>query len=163
MFAVVYDDQATAEQAITMAKALESAGYATIYDQALIRKDEHGKAKLDEEKHPVRRGVVTGGVLGGILGLFFLAPAAGAAAGAALGGAVGHSEKSGAQDFKSFAEKIEREIPNGGAAIVLMGQTDARDRVVHDLGSYGGTVHSFDLKEEELAQLQREMNRAAQQ
>jgi uncharacterized membrane protein len=162
MFAVVYQDHQTAQQAMAMAEALEAAEYARIFDKVLITKDEHGKVDLGEKKHPVRRGVVVGGVLGGMLGLMFLSPVAGAAAGAAVGGVIGRENKSGADDFKSFSEKIEQEIPNGGAAIVLFGDTDARDRVIHDLGSYGGKVHSLDVSDEALAALQHEFDRAAQ-
>lgn len=161
MVAVIYDDQATADAAFSTAKALESAGYLTIMDQALVRKNDKGKTEIDAEKHPVRRGAVAGGVVGGILGLAFLSPLAGAAAGAAIGGAIGHSDKSGATDFNTFIESVKQRIPNGGAAIALVGQTDARDRVVHDLGSYGGTVLSFDVSEAELQALQAEVDRAA--
>lgn len=161
MVAVIYDDQSTAEAAFSTAKALESAGYLTILDQALIRKNDKGKAEIDEEKHPVRRGAVAGGVVGGILGLAFLSPVIGAAAGAAVGGALGREGKSGATDFKTFTESVEQRIPNGGAAIVFLGQTEARDRVIHDLGSYGGTVLSFDISEAELQALQAEVDRAS--
>ena len=80
-----------------------------------------------------------------------------AAAGAAIGGFVGKDAGSGHQEFKAFADKVTSEIPNGGSAIVLLGETDARDRVIHDLGGYGGKLISSDISATELAALQQEI------
>ncbi len=162
MFAVVYQDHETAQKAMAMAESLEAAEYARIFDKALITKDEYGNIDVGEKKHPVRRGAVAGGVVGGMIGMLFLAPVAGVAAGAALGGVVGHQNKSGAEDFGSFTEKVKKDIPNGGSALVLFGDTEGRDRVIHELGSFGGTVHSLDVDKEALAKLQAEFDRAVQ-
>ena len=100
--------------------------------------NEKGKVEVDEQKHPVGRGAFAGGVIGAIFGTAFLIPVAGAAAGAAIGAMFGHGQKGGAEDFKSFTESVKKEIPNGGAAVILLGHTEARDRVINDLGKHGG-------------------------
>lgn len=161
MLALVYDGHDTADRAFSMAGSLESAGYATILDELVIRKNEHGSVEIDKERHPVRHGATAGAVVGGILGLVFFAPLAGAAAGAAVGGIVGKSNDSGHQQFKEFAEKVKVEIPNGGSAIVLLGETDARDRVVHDLGGLGGRLFTLDLSKAQLAELQKGIDASA--
>jgi uncharacterized membrane protein len=161
LLALVYDDQQTAEKALEGAKALESYGYMTIQDQTLVRKNDSGKIELDEKKHPVGRGAIAGGVIGGILGTAFLMPVAGAAAGAAVGAVVGHGNKGGADDFKKFTESVAQDLPAGGAAVVLLGSTEARDRVIHDLGQYGGRLHTLDLHDDEVAAIQKEIDRAA--
>jgi len=157
MLALVYEGQDTAERAFTTLQSLESAGYVTILDRLLLKKDEDGSVELDKEQHPVRHGATTGAVVGGVLGLVFFSPLAGAAAGAAIGGFVGKDAGSGHQEFKAFADKVTSEIPNGGSAIVLLGETDARDRVIHDLGGYGGKLISSDISATELAALQQEI------
>jgi len=160
LYAISYPDHKVARDALAMAESLETAGYLTIHEQALVLKDEAGHVALDEERHPVRTGAVAGGVIGGIAGLLFLAPVAGAAIGAGLGALVGKNEASGASgDFKSFVETSGQELDNGGAAVVILGETDARERVVQSLGFYGGTVHSFDISAEDLAALQREVDK----
>ena len=161
LLAIVYDDQNTAEKALSSAKAMESYGYLNIMDQALLKKNEKGKVEVDEKKHPVGRGAFAGGVLGAIFGTAFLIPVAGAAAGAAIGAMFGHGQKGGAEDFKSFTESVKKEIPNGGAAVILLGHTEARERVINDLGKHGGKIHTMDLHDDELAALQKEVDKAA--
>jgi uncharacterized membrane protein len=161
LLALVYDDQETAEKALNSAKAMESYGYLTIMDQALVRKNQKGKVEMDEQKHPVGRGAFAGGVVGAIFGTVFLVPVAGAAAGAAIGAMFGHGQKGGAGDFKTFTESVKKDLPNGGAAVILLGHTEGRERVINDLGKYGGRIHTLDLHEDELAALQKEVDRAA--
>ena len=161
LLALVFDTQQTAEQALEGAKALETQGYLTIQDQTLVRKSDSGKIELDEKKHPVGRGAVAGGVIGGILGMAFLMPVAGAAAGAAVGAVVGHGNKGGADDFKTFTNNVGQDLPDGGAAVVLLGSTEARERVIHDMGQYGGRLHTLDLHDDEVAAIQKELDRAA--
>jgi uncharacterized membrane protein len=161
LLALVYDDVETAEKSLDTAKAMESYGYLTIMDQALIKKNEKGKVEVDEKKHPVGRGAIAGGILGGIVGTVFLIPVAGVAAGAALGAIFGHGQKGGADDFKSFTEKVKADLPNGGAAVILLGHTEGPDRVINDLGGLGGRVYTLDLHEDQLAALQKEVDRAA--
>ncbi len=164
LFAVIYDDEATADAAFEMAEGLEDAGVVSILDQALITKNEKGKIEVDNEKHPVRRGAVVGGVIGGITGAIFLLPVVGAAAGAAIGGMIGKSDKSGAEDdFKSFVESVEQRMKPGDAAMVMLAQTDARERVVHDIGQFGGTFYSYDISDEEVAHVQSEIDRVSGQ
>jgi len=163
LLAMVYDKQETAEAALETAKALESYGYLTILDQTLVRKSDSGKVELDEKKHPVGRGAITGGVVGAIFGTAFLMPVAGAAAGAAVGAVIGHGNKGGADDFKRFTGDVARDLPDGGAAVVLLGSTEGRDRVIHDLGQHGGQLHTLDLHDDEVAAIQKEIDRAAGQ
>ena len=160
LYAIVYTDHQTAEQALETAKGLETAGYLKILEQGLVRKSEEGDVSVDDEKHPVRHGTVVGGVLGGIAGLMFLAPLAGVAVGAGLGAMVGKGDSSGGSgDFKSFRDTVSSDLPNGGAAVVILGETDARDRVVQSLGQYGGTVHSLDISPQDLATLQKQVDK----
>jgi uncharacterized membrane protein len=161
LLAMVYDDQQTAETALTEAKALESYGYLTILDQTLVRKSDSGKVEMDEKKHPVGRGAIVGGVVGAIFGTAMLMPIAGAAAGAAVGAVIGHGNKGGADDFKDFCQQVAQDLPAGGAAVVLLGSTEGRERVIHDLGKTGGRLYTHDLHDDEVAAIQKEIDRAA--
>jgi uncharacterized membrane protein len=162
LIAIVYPDNATADAALETVKGLESAGYLTVLEQALVRKSESGHISVDEERHPVRNAAIAGGVIGAVAGTLFLAPFAGAAVGAAIGGVFGKSNKSGGEgDFEELSKTVQQQLPNGGAALVILGSTDARERVVQNLGSHGGTVHSFDFPDADVAKLQREVDRAA--
>ncbi len=162
LYAIIYQDHQRAEQALETAHGLEEAGYLKILEQGIARKDESGKVSVDQEKHPVRKGAVAGGIIGGIAGLFFLAPLAGAAAGAGIGAVVGKSDASGAtDDFKSFVDTVSNKLSDGGAAVVILGETNARERVIQSLGGYGGTVYSVDVSHEELGALQKQIDKIA--
>src|SRR5215211_2871918 len=129
--ALVYPDQDTAEKAATTARGLVEAGYLEILDSSLITKDAKGKLEHRGERHTVRTGLTTGAVVGGLTGLLFLVPVAGIAAGATLGGLIGKWAKSGAAgDFEKFRDQVSQDLQPGGAALVLLAQTDARDRII---------------------------------
>ena len=162
LLALVYPDQATAEQAASTAQGLVQAGYLDILDSSLITKNAKGKIEHQGERHSVRTGLVTGAVVGGFTGLLFLVPVAGVAAGAAFGSLIGKWAKSGASnDFEAFRDQVSTDLQPGGAALLLLCQTDAQSRVIHDLGRHGGILRSKDVSEEQLAEVQQEINKAA--
>jgi|SRR3954447_22347479 uncharacterized membrane protein len=162
LFALVYPDQQAAEQAALTARGLEQAGFIAILDSSLITKDTKGHIEHQGERHKVRTGATAGAVVGGITGLIFFMPVAGMAAGAALGGAVGKWSNSGdGGDFVKFRDQVTRDLQSDGAALVLLMETDARDRVIHDLGQHGGTLISTDVSEAQLAEVQQELNKIA--
>ncbi len=162
LYAIAYPDAATANQAFDAAKGLEEAGYLTILEQALVTKENDGDVKIEGQKHPVRNAAIAGGVIGAIAGSMFLAPVVGAAVGASIGGVLGKGDASGAnEEFKSFADSVSSELPNGGSALVILGQTNARERIIQTLGQFGGTVRSYDISDEQLELLQKQIDRAA--
>jgi uncharacterized membrane protein len=162
LFALIYPDQPTAEQAALTARGLEEAGFVKILDSSLITKDSDGKIEHQGERHPVRSGATTGAVVGGVTGLLFLAPMAGIAAGAAIGGVIGRWAKSGAGgDFEHFRDRVMSDLQPGGAALVVLGEADNRERLVHDLGRHGGTLVSTDVSSEQIAEIQHEIDKVA--
>lgn len=164
LFAVVYPTKDEATNAFDRARALEDAGYMQIMEQALISKDDAGAVQIGDEKHPVAKGAGIGALIGVITGAVFLIPVAGLALGAAVGGLLGRYGKSGAEeDFKKFQETVSSELQPGGGAILLLVRTDAPDRVVNDLGRFGGTLISYDLTDAQLAELQKEIDKLSAQ
>jgi uncharacterized membrane protein len=164
LFALVYPDQATAEETMKTAKGLESAGYMRILEQAVITKNADGKIERKDQSNPVRGGVIGGLVLGGITGLIFTIPVVGLAAGALLGGWIGKMRKSGASgDFDKFRTDVSNELRPNGSALLLLAAADAQDRVVHELSKQGGKLFSTDLSDEQIADLQKELDKATAQ
>lgn len=164
LFAVIYPSSSEASSAFDQAKALEKAGYMRILEQALISKDNSGEIKIGDENHPVLKGAGVGAIVGALTGAMFLIPVAGLALGAAVGGLLGRHGKSGAEDdFKRFQQTVTSELQPGGGAILLLIQTDATDRVVNDLGRFGGKLISYDLSDEQLADLQKEIDKLSGQ
>jgi len=164
LFAIVYPSKDQATNAFDQAKALENAGYMNIMEQALISKDDSGEIKIGDENHPVLKGAGIGAVVGVLTGAIFLIPVAGLALGVAAGSLLGRWGKSGAEDdFKKFQQTVSTELQPGGGAILLLIQTDAPERVVNDLGHFGGKLISYDLTDKQLAELQKEIDKLSAQ
>jgi len=162
LFALIYPDKPTAEEAALTARGLQQGGFMSILDSSLVTKNADGKIEHQGERHTVRTGVATGAVVGGLTGLLFLVPVAGVAAGAALGGLLGRWAKSGdGGNFEQFRDKVTDSLQPDGAALVLLVETDARDRVVHEMGVHGGTLVSTDVSEGVLAEVQHELDKVA--
>jgi uncharacterized membrane protein len=99
-----------------------------------------------------------------LTGELFLIPVAGLALGAAAGSLFGRWGQSGAEDdFKHFQQTVSTELQPGGGAILLLIQTDAPERVVNDLGHFGGKLISYDLTDKQLAELQKEIDKLSAQ
>ena len=131
LYAIVYPDAATAEQAEQTMRGLSEAGYLDILDSSLVTKNSDGKIEHHGERHSVRRGAVGGALIGGFTGLIFAVPILGIAAGTAFGSYVGKLLKSGASnDFNTFREQVSNDLQPGGAALLILGQTDAPDRIL---------------------------------
>ncbi len=164
LFAVIYPSKDQATSAFDQAKALEDAGYMKIMEQALISKDDQGAITVGDEKHPVLKGAGIGALVGVLTGAIFLIPVAGLALGAAVGGVLGRYGKSGAEDdFKRFQQTVASELQPGGGAILLLVRTDAPDRLVNDLGRFGGKLLSYDLTDAQLEELQKEIDKLSAQ
>lgn len=162
LFALVYPDQTTAEQTLETAKGLQDAGFMRILEQAVIVKTADGKIERKDESHPVRGGVIGGVILGGLTGLIFAIPVFGLAAGAALGGWIGKMRKSGATtDFDKFRKEVGEELQPHGSALLLLASTEGPERVRFELAKYGGKLFSTDLSDEQIAELQKELDKTA--
>ena len=159
LFALVYPDQATAEKAEKVVEALQQEGYLRVLDSAKVTKDANGKASL-HDGHPVRSGTVKGLIVGGLIGVIFAIPVAGIAAGTAAGAALArHGKHQDAKDFEAFAEGVKGDLQPNGAAILLLAETDAPQRIINDLGRLGGQLRSTDFSPERIAEIQMEIDK----
>ena len=163
LFALIYPDTETAEAAAETAKGLDQAGFLRILDSAVVIKNANGKVEHKGQRNPVRSGGVAGGVVGALTGLMFTVPVLGLAAGAALGAYAGGLFKSGGTgDFNAFKEQVDSDLAPGGSALLVLGDTTGgRERVVQDLGRHGGTLRSTDISDEQVALIQKEIDKAS--
>jgi uncharacterized membrane protein len=78
------------------------------------------------------------------------------AAGGALGGKMADV---GVDD--DFVKNLGAKMPAGGAALIALGQTDARDKLLDRIGHYGGHVIQTSLSGAEEAQLRTALGEGA--
>jgi uncharacterized membrane protein len=92
-------------------------------------------------------GAAGGAMWGGVIGLLFLAPLVGMAIGAASGAAAGAMTDTGVDD--KFMKELGARLEPGGAALLLLGRAEARDKVLERVGQYGGEVIQTSLSKED--------------
>src|SRR5215210_3825928 len=137
LVAIAYPDVATARQVTSNLGAAQKAHLIELEDVAIVEHRPDGKIKLHQ---PSLAGVgAAGGALwGGLIGLIFLAPLVGMAIGAASGAAAGAMSDVGVDN--TFMKELGARLEPGGAALILLGRAEARDKVLDRVASYGGEV-----------------------
>jgi uncharacterized membrane protein len=114
-----------------------------------------GKIKLHQAMSTSGAGAAGGALWGGLIGLIFLAPLFGMAVGAASGALAGKATDAGVND--RFMKDLGEALPPGGAALIALGRTDARDKLIERVRPYGGEIIQTSLSKDEEDQLRAAM------
>jgi uncharacterized membrane protein len=116
-------------------------------DAVVVEHQQDGKIKLHQAMGTTGAGAAGGALWGGLIGLIFLAPLLGMAVGAASGALAGKMTDIGVDD--NFMKDLGARLQPGGAALIALGSTDARDKLLDRVKGYGGDVLQTSLKTEE--------------
>jgi uncharacterized membrane protein len=155
LIAVAYPDAQTAEQVRAEMLQATKEHLLTLEDAVVVEHRPDGKIKLHQAMSPAASGAAGGALWGGFIGLLFLAPLLGMAIGAASGALGGKMTDAGVND--NFHKQLGSKIPPGGAALIVLGHSDARDKVVERVRPYGGEIIQTSLDEEDEARLRSAM------
>jgi uncharacterized membrane protein len=147
LVAVAYPDVATAEQVRQELIQATKEQLLSLQDAVVVERRDDGKIKLHQAMHTARAGAMGGAAWGGLIGLLFLAPLLGMAVGAAAGAAGGAASDVGVDD--TFMKDLGARLEPGAAALIALGSTDARDKVIERVRPYGGHVIQTSLSTEE--------------
>ena len=149
LVAVAYPDATTAEQVRAELVQATKEHLIDLEDAVVVEHRPDGKIKLHQAMSTTGAGAAGGALWGGLIGLLFLAPLFGMAIGAASGAAAGKFTDAGVND--NFMKQLGTSIPAGGAALIVLGRSDAPDRVLERIRPYGGEViqTSLDTEQEE--------------
>ena len=159
LVAIAYPDVQTAEQVRQELIAATKEHLLTLEDAVVVEHQADGKVKLHQALHPAARGAAGGALWGGLIGLLFLAPFLGMAFGAAGGALGGKMADVGVAD--DFVKTLGERMPAGGAALIALGSTDARDKLLDRVGHYGGHVIQTSLSRQEEAHLRQALGEGA--
>lgn len=159
LIAIAYPDVATAEQVRRELIQATKEHLVNLEDAVVIEHRPDGKIKLHQAMSPAGTGAAGGALWGGLIGLLFLAPLFGMAIGAASGALAGKFTDAGVND--DFMKKLGGSIPEGGAALIVLGRSDAPDKVLERVGSYGGEVIQTSLGTEEEERLRSALGTSA--
>jgi uncharacterized membrane protein len=147
LVAIAYPDTATAERVRQELNEARKEHLVELEDAVVVEHGPDGKIKLHQGVGTTGVGAAGGAMWGGLIGLLFLAPLLGMAVGAAAGAAGGAMADVGVDD--KFMKELGAKMPPGGAALIALGQTDARDKLLERIQPYGGHVIQTSLSNEE--------------
>ncbi len=149
LVAVAYPDVATAQQVRQELVEAAKEHLVQLDDAVVVEHQQGGKIKLHQAMGTTGAGAAGGALWGGLIGLLFLAPLLGMAVGAASGALAGKMADIGVDD--DFMKNLGANLAPGAAALIVLGSTEARDKVIDRVKGYGGDVlqTSLDTESEE--------------
>ena len=155
LVAIAYPDLGTAEQVRGELIQATKERILTLEDAVLVEHRPDGKIKLHQAMSTSGAGAAGGALWGGLIGLIFLAPLFGMAVGAASGALAGKATDAGVND--RFMKDLGEALSPGGAALIALGRTDARDKLIERVRPYGGEIIQTSLSKDEEDQLRAAM------
>jgi uncharacterized membrane protein len=147
LVAIAYQDAETAQRVRAVLVEATKEHLLQLDDAVVVERQPDGKVKLHQAMSTSGAGAAGGALWGGLIGLLFLAPLFGMAIGAASGALAGKFTDVGVND--DFMKTLGASIPEGGAALIVLGRSDAPDKVLERVGSFGGEVIQTSLGAEE--------------
>jgi uncharacterized membrane protein len=147
LVAIAYPDMATAEKARQELIQASKEHLVRLEDAVVVEHQHDGKIKLHQAMGTTGAGAAGGALWGGLIGLLFLAPLFGMAIGAATGAIAGKMADVGVDD--DFMKNLGARLQSGGAALIALGSSEARDKLLDRLKDYGGDVIQTSLSNED--------------
>jgi uncharacterized membrane protein len=151
LIAIAYPDRDTAEQVRQELIQATKEHLVRLEDAVVVEHQADGKIKLHQAMSTTGAGAAGGAMWGGLIGLLFLAPLLGMAVGAASGALGGKLADVGVSD--DFLRELGDRLQPGAAALIALGSTDARDKVIERVKGYGGEIVQSSLSTEQEEQL----------
>jgi len=152
LIVIAYDDEFKAEEVrLTLAK-LQVEHLIELEDAAVVVKDEHGKIKLKQAVNLTSAGAASGGFWGLLIGILFFNPLLGAAVGAASGALAGAFTDIGVDD--NFIRELGETLQPKSSALFVLVRKVTPDKVLEEVGKFGGKVLRTSLTKDEESQLQ---------
>jgi uncharacterized membrane protein len=151
LVAIAYPDFDTAERVRQELIQATKEHLVRLEDAVVVECQQDGKIKLHQAVSTAGAGAAGGALWGGLIGLLFLAPLFGMAIGAASGALAGKMTDTGVND--KFMKELGAKLQPGNAALIALGSTDARDKLMERVSPYGGDVIQTSLDNEDEEQL----------
>jgi uncharacterized membrane protein len=151
LVAIAYPDSETAERVRQELIEATKEHLVQLDDAVVVEHGPDGKIKLHQGMSTTGAGAAGGALWGGLIGLIFLAPLLGMAVGAASGALGGKLADVGIND--AFMKELGAKLQPGAAALIALGSTEARDKVIERVKPYGGHVIQTSLSDEAEQQL----------
>jgi uncharacterized membrane protein len=139
LVAIAYPDVATATEARNRLMEMHRDNLVQLEDVVVVEKRLDDRIRLHQinsNGNAGRGGAAWGQMWGGLIGLVFFVPFVGMAVGAAAGAAGGAMADPGIDS--DFMKQLGKSLQPGGAALFMLATQGAPDKIVSELGQYGG-------------------------
>jgi uncharacterized membrane protein len=156
---IAYDKSDTADAVLNELRCLQVEHLIDLEDACVVIRDDTGKVHLKQSVNLVAMGAASGAMWGGLMGLLvgllFLNPLIGWAAGIAIGAGSGAlSGKLGDYGINDeFIKSVGATITKGTSALFVLVRSVNVDKVLPEVGKFGGTVLKTSLTTEQDEQL----------
>jgi uncharacterized membrane protein len=149
LVAIAYPDVATAQTVSGNLATAVKEHTIELEDLVIVERKPDGKVKLHQPSMTAM-GATGGALWGGLIGLIFFVPLFGMAIGAAAGAASGKMSDRGVDD--KFMKQLGEELPEGGAALILLIRKVSIDKILPEI-TIPGKVIQTSLSDEHEEQL----------
>jgi uncharacterized membrane protein len=158
LVAIAYPDTETAEKVRAELIRATKEQLVQLADAVVVERQADGKIKLHQAVSTTGAGAAGGALWGGLIGLLFLAPLLGMAVGAATGAVAGKATDVGVDD--NFMKELGDKLEPGAAALIALGRSEARDKLLDRIKPYGGEVIQTSLDKEQEERLRSALGEA---
>jgi uncharacterized membrane protein len=158
LVAIAYPDTETAEKVRAELVQATKEQLVQLADAVVVERQADGKIKLHQAVSTTGAGAAGGALWGGLIGLLFLAPLLGMAVGAATGAVAGKATDVGVDD--KFMKELGDKLEPGAAALIALGRSEARDKLLDRIKPYGGEVIQTSLDKEQEERLRSALGEA---
>lgn len=164
---IAYDKADTADAVLNELRMLQAEHLIDLEDACVVVRDDKGKIHLKQAVNLVAAGASSGAMWGGLfgllIGLIFLQPligwAAGLAIGAGSGALSGKLSDYGIND--EFIKSLGTTIKEGHSALFVLIRSVNAEKVLPDIGRFGGTILKTSLTSEQDQDLQKALRGTA--
>jgi uncharacterized membrane protein len=139
LIAIAYEDLPTAQQAASNLGEAVKQHVIELEDCVVVERRADGKVKLHQPSL-AGMGAAGGALWGGLIGLIFFMPLLGMAMGAAAGAAGGALSDTGVED--KFMKQMGENLPEGGAALVLLVRKVSADKLLPEIKIPGTVIQT---------------------
>ncbi|MFN7145249.1 MAG: DUF1269 domain-containing protein [Myxococcota bacterium] len=152
LIAVSYPEVGKAAEVFEGLARLQTEHVLEAEDMLYVTKSSDGKVHLHQALNTTGMGAATGALWGSLVGMLFLAPVVGLVVGAATGAITGKLSDFGIED--RFVRDLAATLPPGSSAVFVLVRRATPDKLLAELGRYGGTVLRTSLSHDAEARLQ---------
>jgi uncharacterized membrane protein len=169
LIAVAYPDEGRAAEVLSTLRTLQKEYLLDLEDAVIVTKDQAGRFKLHQSLNLTTAGAADGAFWGFLVGMIFtlpfpfIAPAAWlgisaltAGIGAAAGAIGGHFSDYGIDD--RFVKDLSGSMQPSSSALFVLVRNSTPDKVLPEVGKYGGAVLRTNLSTEAEARLRAALN-----